>query len=242
MNVFREIRRINNRSALSKFRIILLLYILLITSVYAWYATSKNVEVGNLGGKVDSWDVIYKFDDELLEEDITFTISDFYPGKSYNKVIYIYNMGLNPSHLQVELLDVKLFGESKKIYLNSVNGINFPYTENTANMFNTSEYPFEINYILNKSYIYTQYSEDNPVSTPNAVATLSFNFDWDYEVMNNPGVDNTTTIRDFSDTTLGNAVYDYMSNENVTEEQKQNILEVKLKITGERYYGEIPEE
>ena len=120
MNVLRELRKFKTKSAMAKIRVLILLAVMLIVSSYAWMTLRKDVEVGNLHGVVESWEVEYSINGEKVEEEVTIAIDEFYPGAYvdedgdgsdwFSKTIAIKNMANEPTNLRYEVTSVKLFG------------------------------------------------------------------------------------------------------------------------------------
>ena len=81
MNILREIRRIKKRSVPARILLITIFSVILIINTYAWFNANEPVNMSGLEANITPWDVRYYVDDkEVLDETVTFTIDQLYPG------------------------------------------------------------------------------------------------------------------------------------------------------------------
>lgn len=218
MNVFRELRKINSRNVIIKTRLICIFSFMLIVSSYAWFLTIREVEISGIEGKVVGWDVEYYIDENMVENEYTFTTQDFYPGmENISETVKIYNTGETASNIDFEIVSVKMFGE--EIYQQLLTDNEITKTANQIKLFDNAEkYPFNISYTLDKTYLPDQYIDE---TSTNAIATMNLNISWEYD---------GTTQKDILDTEFGSKAYNYYKlNPDATE-----VLEIKMKITASR--------
>lgn len=226
MNILREFRRAKKKSMATRIILILLFSVILIVNTYAWFSSSKNVKLRGLEGEVTSWDVAYYVDDqEVLDQNVTFTIDELYPGMPNREdVVHIYNIGTTSTRITYELISVKIFGVEKLEELKT--GGNVQTSGNTTNLFaDDTVYPFNVSYTYDKIRLDGKYVDDD--TTPNAGATFKFNSSWIYEVT---GTDEEKEAKDTLDTEFGKDAYTYYQN---SENDKLKAIEITVKITSE---------
>ena len=87
MNILRILRRKK-----IKLSFILILMVVFIANTYAWMSTESDTSIGGLEINVRDWGVEFIVDDqEILTEEFTITIPEFYPGITpIEKKIYVY--------------------------------------------------------------------------------------------------------------------------------------------------------
>lgn len=224
MNILREIRRVKKRSVPARILLISIFSVILIINTYAWFNTNEPVKLNGLESDVTPWDVRYYVNDkEILDEDVTFTIDELYPGMPNREdIVRIYNMAVTSTIINYELTSVKVFGQEVLNKLQENNGIK--YDGNTVQIFSDdTQYPFNISYSYDKSRLDGEYVDD--ITTPNSGATFSFNANWDYQ---GDGTENEKIARDILDTKFGKEAYEYYKDE---ENDPSKAIEITVKIT-----------
>ena len=111
MNILREIRRIKKRSVPARILLITIFSVILIINTYAWFNANEPVNMSGLEANITPWDVRYYVDDkEMLDESVTFTIDELYPGMPDREdIVRIYNMSTTSTSINYELTSVKVF-------------------------------------------------------------------------------------------------------------------------------------
>lgn len=224
MNILREFRRIKKKSMTTRIVLIAIFSVILIVNTYAWFNTNKDVQINGLEGSVTSWDVAYYVDDEeILDQDVTFTIDELYPGMPNREdVVHIYNIGTTSSSINYDLISVKVFGQEILPELQANNGIQT--SGNTVTLFaDDTAYPFCISYTYDKTRLDGKYVDDE--TTPSAVGTFKLNANWVYE---GTGTDTEKEARDLLDTKFGKDAYSYYQNE---ENDPAKAIEIQVSIT-----------
>ena len=218
MNLLRELRKFKTKSIMLKVRALILLVIMLIVSVYAWFSIDKDVNI-MLRGKVTEWDAEYYIDGEKITEcDVDIEVGEFYPGmEDFEKDIYIHNVSREMSNIIYEIASVKLFG--REILPELTQNGHIEKDGNTINIFSKEEpYTFNAGFSYDKEIIEGLYVDDE--TTPDATAKIHFFTNWSYERNGNLGIDEN----DAYDTRLGKQAYEYYKNGD------EIALVVKLKI------------
>lgn len=224
MNILREFRRVKKKSMTTRIGLIAIFSVILIINTYAWFNTNKDVKINGLEGDITSWDVAYYVDDEeILDQDVTFTIDELYPGMPNREdVVHIYNMGTTSSSINYDLISVKVFGQEILPELQANNGIQT--SGNTVTLFaDDTAYPFSISYTYDKTRLDGKYVDDE--TTPAAVGTFKLNASWVYE---GTGTDTEKEARDLLDTKFGKDAYSYYQNE---ENDPAKAIEIQVSIT-----------
>ncbi len=224
MNILREFRRIKKRSMPVRILLILIFSVILIINTYAWFNANEPVNMSGLEADVTPWDVRYYVDDkEVLDESVTFTIDELYPGMPDREdTVRIYNMGATSTSITYELTSVKIFGQDMLDQLKE-NGI-IQTEGNTTHIFaDDTKYPFDISYTYDKTRLDGEYVDDE--TTPNAGATFQFHASWEYQ---GNGTDEEILARDILDTMFGQNAYEYYQNE---ENDSSKAIEITVKIT-----------
>ena len=146
MNILREFRRIKKRSMPVRIALILIFSVILIINTYAWFSSNEPVNMSGLEADVTPWDVRYYVDDkEVLDENVTFTIDELYPGMPEREdTVRIYNMSTTSTSIQYELTSVKIFGQEVLEQLKE-NGI-IQIDGNTVNIFADDTEPLDCNF------------------------------------------------------------------------------------------------
>lgn len=226
MNILREFRRAKKKSMATRIRLISIFSVILIVNTYAWWSATQDVKLNGLEGQVTSWDVAYYFDDkEVLDQEVTFTIDELYPGMPNREdVVHIYNIGTASSKIKYELMSVKVFGQEVLDQLQANGGVQI--SGNTIALFtDDTAYPFNITYTYDKTRLDGKYVDDE--STPDACGTFKFNASWNYEAT---GTDDEKEARDLLDTKFGKDAYSYYQND---ENDPTKAIEITVKITSE---------
>lgn len=246
MNIIREMRRIKNISVIPRMGIILILIVVLIVSTYAWFDTSKSVKISMLKGLVSSWNILYKYDDTNLDEEITLTFDDFHPGFSETREINVINLGIVASNIEVDLVRIDFLNEN--LYAATVDGygelvrdpvtgqcfatgylaepanhaLSFKNNRKYMEAFNNDKYPFKLTCTLNKSMIAGAYNEATQQPS-SAKADIFVSLDWEY----NARVDE-------KDTQIGKDAYLYYEGlKNRNEEESEETSNPEEPITPE---------
>ncbi len=224
MNILREIRRVRKRSMASRIRLILIFSVILIVNTYAWFNINEDVKLKGLEADVTPWDVTYYVDGkEILDQDVTFTIDELYPGMPNREdTVHIYNLTTTSSNINYELASVKVYGQEILEQLKNNGGIKAE--GNTVNVFtDDTTYPFKVSYTYDKTRIDGEYVDDE--KTPEAGAKLKLNVSWTYQ---GNGTDDENLARDILDTKFGKEAYKYYQNEN---NDPAKAIEIVVKIT-----------
>ncbi len=167
-------RRLNLRS--------LLFFALLISfNSFAWFIYTNKVATG-VDVHVKSWNISFEMDNEQLEEEVSFSVDEMYPGMDdYRDEIRIKNIGETDGKLSYELLSVRILDTE---YVVSDDGITSDELLNSLK----NDYPFTIDIGVT-----------NPiVSHGGGEEGFYFSVVWPYE-----------SGDDESDTEWGKKAYDY---------------------------------
>lgn len=229
MNILREVRRVSKKSMPVRILSLLVFSLMLMVSTFAWFASDKNIRLKGLEGDVTSWDVAYyvnEDENQILDQTATFVIDEFYPGMPVREdVVHVYNIGLASTKLEYEIKSIKIFGVE---VLNDVKASgeieNIPSGDGMiTNIFSKdTNYPFNVSYTYDKTYLKGTYIDDE--TTPEAVATLRFNVSWDY---GEAGRADEISAKDILDTKFGQNAYEFYKNGN----DINSAMEVKVRIT-----------
>ena len=126
-------RRLNLKS--------LLFFALLISfNSFAWFVYSNKVATG-VDVHVKSWNISFEMDNEQLMEEVSFSVSEMYPGMDdYRDEIRIKNVGETDGKLTYELLSIRIMdteyvvsddGYTSEELLNSLKN-DYPFTIDVA--------------------------------------------------------------------------------------------------------------
>ena len=222
--VLREVRRIKKRSLPARILLISIFSVILIINTYAWFQANQPVSMSGLEANITPWDVRYYVDDkEILDETVTFTIDQLYPGMPDREdTVRIYNMSTTSTNITYELTAVKVFGQDVLEQLKE-NGI--IHTDgNTINIFaDDTIYPFYISYTYDRTRLDGEYKDDE--TTPNAGATFKFQASWEYQ---GNGTEDENLAKDILDTQFGKGAYAYYQDE---ANDPSKAIEITVKIT-----------
>ena len=224
MNILREFRRVKKRSVQARILLISIFSVILIINTYAWFSANEPVNMNGLEADVTPWDVRYYVDDEeVLDENVTFTIDELYPGMPNREdTVRILNMSTTSTSIQYELTSVKVFGQEVLEQLQE-NGV-IQTDGNTVNIFaDDTQYPFHISYTYDKTRLDGEYVHDT--TTPCAAATFQFHASWEYQ---GTGTEEENLARDILDTQFGKDAYAYYQDEN---NDPSKAIEITVKIT-----------
>ena len=224
MNILREVRRVKKRSVQARILLISIFSVILIINTYAWFSANEPVNMNGLEADVTPWDVRYYVDDEeVLDENVTFTIDELYPGMPNREdTVRILNMSTTSTSIQYELTSVKVFGQEVLEQLQE-NGV-IQTEGNTVNIFaDDTQYPFHISYTYDKTRLDGEYVDDT--TTPSAGATFQFHASWEYQ---GTGTEEENLARDILDTQFGKDAYAYYQDEN---NDPSKAIEITVKIT-----------
>ena len=224
MNILREIRRIKKRSVPARILLITIFSVILIINTYAWFNANEPVNMSGLEANITPWDVRYYVDDkEMLDESVTFTIDELYPGMPDREdIVRIYNMSTTSTSINYELTSVKVFGQE---VLDQLKKNNMIQTDgNTVHIFaDDTEYPFDISYTYDKTRLDGEYKDDE--TTPNAGATFKYQASWEYQ---GNGTEDENLAKDILDTKFGKGAYEYYQDE---ANDPSKAIEITVKIT-----------
>lgn len=224
MNILREIRRIKKRSVPARILLITIFSVILIINTYAWFNANEPVNMSGLEANITPWDVRYYVDDkEMLDESVTFTIDELYPGMPDREdIVRIYNMSTTSTSINYELTSVKVFGQE---VLDQLKENNMIQTDgNTVHIFaDDTEYPFDISYTYDKTRLDGEYKDDE--TTPNAGATFKYQASWEYQ---GNGTEDENLAKDILDTKFGKGAYEYYQDE---ANDPSKAIEITVKIT-----------
>ena len=226
MNILREVRRVRQKSMPLRIILLLAFCVIFIVTTYAWFASEKDITLSGLEGNVTSWDVSYYINEdenETLDRIATLTVDEFYPGMPNREdVIHIYNVGTSSTNITYELISIKVFGQEVLNTLATSGEITT--SGNTTNLFSKdTQYPFNISYTFDKTYLNGKYEDDE--STPNAVATFKYNVNWAYE---GNGTDAENLAKDVLDTKFGKDAYTFYQN---GANDPTKAVEIQVRIT-----------
>lgn len=224
MNILRELRRVKKKSMFARVILILVFSVILIINTYAWFAANQEVKIGGLEGEITSWDVAYYVDGEqILDEKVTFTIDELYPGMPNREdVVHIYNMGKTSSSIKYELISVKIFGQEILPTLQEEGSIQT--SGNTINLFSDDTiYPFNVSYTYDKIRLDGKYVDEE--TTPQSCGTFKFNSSWIYE---GEGSESEKEAKDILDTKFGKDAYAYYQND---KNDPTKAIEITVRIT-----------
>ena len=224
MNILREIRRIKKRSVPARILLITIFSVILIINTYAWFNANEPVNMSGLEANITPWDVRYYVDDkEMLDESVTFTIDELYPGMPDREdIVRIYNMSTTSTSIKYELTSVKVIGQE---VLDQLKENNMIQTDgNTVHIFaDDTEYPFDISYTYDKTRLDGEYKDDE--TTPNAGATFKYQASWEYQ---GNGTEDENLAKDILDTKFGKGAYEYYQDE---ANDPSKAIEITVKIT-----------
>ena len=224
MNILREIRRIKKRSVPARILLIMIFSVILIINTFAWFNANEPVNMSGLEANITPWDVRYYVDDkEMLDESVTFTIDELYPGMPDREdIVRIYNMSTTSTSIKYELTSVKVFGQE---VLDQLKENNMIQTDgNTVHIFaDDTEYPFDISYTYDKTRLDGEYKDDE--TTPNAGATFKYQASWEYQ---GNGTEDENLAKDILDTKFGKGAYEYYQDE---ANDPSKAIEITVKIT-----------
>lgn len=224
MNILREVRRIKKRSVPARILLISIFSVILIINTYAWFNANQPVNMSGLEANITPWDVRYYVDDkEVLDETVTFTIDELYPGMPNREdTVRIYNMSTTSTRIKYELISVKIFGQEMLDQLKE-NGV-IQTDGNTVHIFaDDTKYPFDISYTYDKTRLDGEYKDDE--TTPAAGATFQYHASWEYR---GSGTEEENLERDILDTMFGQGAYEYYQNK---ENDSSKAIEITVKIT-----------
>lgn len=167
-------RRLNLKS--------LLFFALLISfNSFAWFVYSNKVATG-VDVHVKSWNISFEMDNEQLMEEVSFSVSEMYPGMDdYRDEIRIKNVGETDGKLMYELLSIRIMDDE---YVVSDDG----YTGEELINSLINDYPFTIEIGVTNEL----------VSHGGGEEAFYFSVIWPYE-----------SGDDASDTEWGKKAYDY---------------------------------
>lgn len=224
MNILREVRRVKKRSLPARILLISIFTVILIINTYAWFNANEPVKMNGLEANITPWDVRYYVDDkEILDETVTFTIDQLYPGMPNREdTVRIYNMSTTSTNITYELTSVKVFGQEILEQLKT-DGI-IQNEGNIVNIFgDNTEYPFKIGYTYDRTRLDGEFVDDT--TTPNAGATFKFQATWDYQ---GNGTPDENLAKDILDTKFGKGAYAYYQDEN---NDPSKAIQITVKIT-----------
>ncbi len=163
---------------------LILLLITFSSTTFAWFVYATKISAG-ITAHIDSWNILFTAQDNLISEYVYFTIPDMYPGMTeYSDGVSAYNLGDKQATIYFEVVSARILG------------VNYYVDENTLTsdmLINqlAGSYPFKITLSLTSETL-----------TPNSGRTyFSLNVRWPYESGN-----------DDLDTYWGKRAYDYNAN------------------------------
>ncbi len=224
MNILREFRRIKKRSLPARILLISVFSVILIINTFAWFQANQPVNMSGLEANITPWDVRYYVDDkEVLDETVTFTIDQLYPGMPDREdTVRIFNMSTTSTSIKYELTSVKVFGQD---VLDKLKEDGIIQTDgNTINIFaDDTKYPFNISYTYDKTRLDGEYVDDT--TTPAAGGTFQFHASWEYQ---GNGTEDENLAKDILDTQFGKGAYAYYQDE---ANDPSKAIEITVKIT-----------
>lgn len=167
---------------IKKIRYFLLFAIVLISiNAYAWFTYVTRVDT-SISAKVRSWNVMFQVHDNNIAHDVTFDVTDIYPGMTtYQDYASIVNNGESGGEVYFVIKRVQIFDD---VYTSS------DYTNEQLLSILEDNYPFKITLALSNSYVAAGRTE-----------LFTFNIAWPYE-----------SGDDVTDTYWGNYAYTYLNN------------------------------
>ena len=224
MNILREFRRIKKRSLPARILLISVFSVILIINTFAWFQANQPVNMSGLEANITPWDVRYYVDDkEVLDETVTFTIDQLYPGMPDREdTVRIFNMSTTSTSIKYELTSVKVFGQD---VLDKLKEDGIIQTDgNTINIFaDDTKYPFNISYTYDKTRLDGEYVDDT--TTPAAGGTFQFHASWEYQ---GNGTEDENLAKDILDTQFGKGAYAYYQDE---ANDPSKAIEITVRIT-----------
>lgn len=229
MNILREFRRIKKRSVPARILLVSIFSVIFIITTYAWFNINEPVDLNGLEGEITPWDVRYYVDNnEILDEHVTFTIDQIYPGMAeQEKTVRVFNMSTTSTNIQYELTSVKIFGQEVLNTLKEDDVIQTEVDENGKTIVHifadNTQYPFDITYSYDKTRLDGEYVDDE--TTPSAGATFQYHINWQYE---GEGTEDENLAKDILDTKFGKGAYAYYQEE---ANDPTKAVEITVKIT-----------
>jgi hypothetical protein len=169
---------------LKKIRFFLIFAIVLLSiNAYAWFIYITKVDT-SIKAKVRSWNIMIEVHDENVASDITFNVSEMYPGMpNYHDYATVINNGESQGTLEFVIKRVQIF--------DSVYTLD-DYTSDQLVEMLADNYPFKIDVSLT-----------NNVIDPGHTEQFIVDINWPYE-----------SGDDIADTYWGNQAYTYMKTTN----------------------------
>lgn len=182
-----------------KLRTLLMLSITLIFNAYAWFLYVTQVTT-NLQAHVESWNVSFEFDKEIVDKELEFNIEAAYPGmKQEKRTLTVKNLGDKTAVLSYKYATIRI--------LNHEFAINDEFT-NEQNIEAISSGKTVLKHVemvekLNNNYPFKlQVNIPQVEIPPQGTGTIEITFNWDYE-----GED--ANVTDATDTEYGIESYKY---------------------------------
>lgn len=187
-----------------KLRTVFMLSITLIFNAYAWFLYVTQVTT-NLQAHVESWNVSFEFDKEIVDKELEFNIDAAYPGmKEEKRVLTVRNLGDKPAVLSYKYSTIRILDKEYTItdgftsaqLAETIDLGKLPVThEKMVDMLNT-QYPFKLKVTIPQTEI-----------APNETGTIEITFNWDYE-----GEGDKANTVDSADTEYGQKTYEFYQN------------------------------
>ncbi len=164
-----------------KLSTLLMLIITFSSSTFAWFIYATKVDSG-ITAHVKAWNVSFEVGDEEIEENMSFDISEIYPGMpSYNDSVEVKNKGETTAEISYEIISYTMYGVKYEIDETS------SITSEDLKQSLLNDYPFKIAISLS-----------SPLVAPNSNEYFSLTVTWPFD-----------SGDDEADTEWGTRAYNY---------------------------------
>ncbi len=160
---------------------ILLLLLTLSANTFAWFIYATKIDSG-VKAHVRAWNVLFEAHDEEVEANMSFNVSDIYPGMSvYTDSVEVRNKGESSANLSYEIESINILGEVYEVKEGSI------LTSDSLINSLLVDYPFKISVSMSNSTI-----------SPGGLESFILTVNWPYD-----------SGDDEVDTYWGSKAYDY---------------------------------
>lgn len=159
---------------------LLLLAVTIASNSFAWFIYATRVK-STINAHIEAWDIKFRADENDISENITFNVSDMYPGMpTYTESLTCYNYGEQEATITYEIVSAKILGTLYSVDESLSSRVLLNRLENN--------YPFKIRFSLSSDLISANYGR----------STFTMTVEWPYESGN-----------DALDTEWGERAYSY---------------------------------
>ena len=198
-----------------RWKVILLLLVLLIFNTYAWFIYINTVRSG-VELRVKRWDITFQGDEEISDTYITISVEDIFPGMpDAIKSVIVSNNGELPADISYEIVSFRCFETTYSAV--SETGQYTP--EELKNMLE-EEMPFTIKTSVNQS--------QTNVIEPQTQGTVDVMISWEYEA-DATASEADKKEKDLKDTEYGTKAYAWAQNNDSAP------IEIVLKLLAEQH-------